>query len=667
MKPLYLLLTGLTLITSLHFSYAQDKSPVKYGKVTAEDFDLSKYTFDSSASAVIISDVGNSSFIGNDKGWFSLNFKRQQRIKIINKTGFEAASITIPLYFNGKAEEKLENLKAVTYNLENGKITETKLESSAVFKDKLSKNIVLRKFTFPAVKEGSIIEYSYNVESDFLDNLQHWTFQHDYPCIWSEYEVRIPQFFGYVFLNQGYKKFHVNNNTTSFQAYRIIQEGAAMQSEYVTVNANVVVNRWVQKDVPALKEESFTSSLDNHISKIEFQLSEYRHPLTPRQFMGNWITVNEKLMKDEEFGAPLLVKNNWLDDAMKTIIGKAGSPLEKAMLIYTFVRDNFTCTNYYAKYLSNNLKTIFKSRNGNVADINLLLVAMLRHENIDVDPVLLSTRDHGYTNELYPLMNQYNYVIAEVRIDNTLHYLDATHSLGFGKLGANCYNGHARVIGSSPRPVYFDADSLVERKITSIFMIYDEKEGLSGRMQTIFGYTESQGVREKIKTSGEADFIKGLKSASTELDIREAGIDSLKKLEQPVMVYCDFKMKMDEDIIYFNPVMVEGYKENLFKAAERFYPVEMPYAFDETFVLNMEIPKDYTVEELPRSAKVSFNENEGSFEYMIAKQNDRVQLRSRVVLKKAYFTPEEYASLREFYGYVVKKHSEQIVFKKIKH
>lgn len=207
MKPLYLLLTGLTLITSLHFSYAQDKSPVKYGKVTAEDFDLSKYTFDSSASAVIISDVGNSSFIGNDKGWFSLNFKRQQRIKIINKTGFEAASITIPLYFNGKAEEKLENLKAVTYNLENGKITETKLESSAVFKDKLSKNIVLRKFTFPAVKEGSIIEYSYNVESDFLDNLQHWTFQHDYPCIWSEYEVRIPQFFGYVFLNQGYKNF----------------------------------------------------------------------------------------------------------------------------------------------------------------------------------------------------------------------------------------------------------------------------------------------------------------------------------------------------------------------------------------------------------------------------------------------------------------------------
>jgi hypothetical protein len=123
---------------------------------------------------------------------------------------------------------------------------------------------------------------------------------------------------------------------------------------------------------------------------------------------------------------------------------------------------------------------------------------------------------------------------------------------------------------------------------------------------------------------------------------------------------------MDGDIIYFNPMMAEGYKDNFFKAAERKYPVEMPYTFDEIYILNMEIPKGYVVEEIPKSAKVSFNDGEGFFEYLINKSNEGIQLRSRIVMKRANFSAEEYNSLRDFFGYVVKKHSEQIVLKKKK-
>lgn len=669
MKPFYFLLT--LLITSFQLSpvntFAQDKPPVKFGKVSKEDFLLNGYKPDSSASAVIIADIGVSSFQGNDKGWFSLIFKRQTRIKILKQTGFEAANITIPLYFDGKAEERLQNLKAITYNLENGSITETKLENSTVFKDKISKNKVIRKFTFPAVKEGSVIEYSYTVESDFVFNLQPWAFQGYYPVMWSEYEVRIPQFFGYVFLAQGYNQFHISKNSTSFQSYRVQEENNTTgKSENFSVDANLVINRWVMKDLPALKEESFTSTLDNHISKIEFQLSEVRTPLTPKNILGNWVTLNEELMKEEEFGAPLLTRNNWMDDDLKAITSGAATPLEKARLIYDYVRDNFTCTDHTSRLLSNNLKTIFKSKNGNVADINLLMIAMMRHEKIDADPVLLSTRENGLTHDMYPLINQYNYVIAEVRFDDKVHYLDATEYLGFGKLSADCYNGHARVIGLQPKPVYFMSDSLKERKITSVFMINDEG-GLNGQMKSDLGYYESLRVRKEIKSKGEASYYNNLKSSfNAEVDVIDPGIDSLKKLEQPIQLHYDFKIKLDEDIIYFNPLMAEGYKDNMFKAADRKYPVEMPYAFDETYILNMEVPKNYMVDEIPKSAKVSLNENEGLFEYIVGVTADKIQLRTRVMLNKAYFLPEDYASLRDFFGYVVKKHSEQIVLKKKK-
>jgi len=38
-------------------------------------------------------------------------------------------------------------------------------------------------------------------------------------------------------------------------------------------------------------------------------------------------------------------------------------------------------------------------------------------------------------------------------------------------------------------------------------------------------------------------------------------------------------------------LMGEGMKENLFSAAERHYPIEVPFKIDELFVMRMEIPR----------------------------------------------------------------------------
>ena len=319
--------------------------------------------------------------------------------------------------------------------------------------------------------------------------------------------------------------------------------------------------------------------------------------------------------------------------------------------------------------MDNTLRTVYKSKNGNVADINLLLIAMLRHENIQVNPVLLSTREHGFAHELYPLMDRFNYVIAEIMIDDKLYYLDATqHELGFAKLPLDCYNGVARVINTQPRAVYFLSDSLEEKKITSVFIINNDKGQIEGSFQSMLGNSESMSVRKKIKDKGKDEFIKKIKASyGADFHVQDIILDSLKELEEPVQMHYNFTMDTnDEDIMYFNPIMSEGYKDNIFKAAERYYPVEMPFTMNETFVFNMEIPKGYTVDELPKSSKVSFNENEGMFEYIIAKTENNIQLRSKVVLKKANFAPDEYNSLRDFFSYIVKKHSEQIVFKKKK-
>ena len=128
-----------------------------------------------------------------------------------------------------------------------------------------------------------------------------------------------------------------------------------------------------------------------------------------------------------------------------------------------------------------------------------------------------------------------------------------------------------------------------------------------------------------------------------------------------------FRSLEKEDVIYLNPMFGERYKENPFKSAERAYPVEMPYTFDETYVLSLEVPGGYDVDELPKSTRVNFDETGTSFfEYIIGNNNGRISFRSRIRLTRSYFLPEEYEILREFFNLVVSKHNEQIVFKKKK-
>jgi len=277
-----------------------EKVPIKFGKVEPSDF-KSVYAIDSSAQAVVIADVGFSQFVGNSSGWFSLEFSRQTRIHILNKAAYDEATIEVPLYVSSgnNGEEELLNVKATTYNLENGKVTETKLEKGAIFKDKLSKNYFLKKFTLPNLKEGCIIEFEYKIKSDFLRNLQPWTFQGDYPVLWSEYQVGIPQFLGYISLMQGYQPFYIRDSKDRRDNFSGSFSSGTGPTERFSFNAGVTDFRMVMKDVPALKKEAFTSTIKNHVSKIEFQLSEYRDPLTPKTVMGTWKELSDVLMNDE--------------------------------------------------------------------------------------------------------------------------------------------------------------------------------------------------------------------------------------------------------------------------------------------------------------------------------------------------------------------------------
>jgi len=665
------ILLSLLFLLFVFSAYPQDKSNIKFGVISAKDFSKKIYSIDSNASAVALADIGNSKIEGNSKGGFSLVFKHYKRIHILNKNGFDIGTVSVYLYNNGSDEVKIDKLKASTYNLENGKVVETKLDlKSAVYKDKLERNWTEMKFTFPNLKEGSIIEFEYTKVSDFLNNFEPWNFQGTYPRLWSEYNFALPDFLGYAVYSQGYLAYAIKTKKTKTETFRIVDPKGVGASDFMSFDCGVSENRWVLKDVPALKEENYTSSITNHNNRIEFQLSEYREPYDPKPVMATWPQAAEDLLKKEYFGEQLSRDNGWLKETLTPFIKAAKTEEEKAQKIYAFVRDNFTCTDYSSIYLDQTLKNVLKSKSGNVAEINMLLCAMLRYADIKADPVLLSTRSHGFAYANYPILSKYNYVITKAVMDGKDYFLDATEPrLGFAYLPLRCYNGHARAINSSVDSIELSSESITERKITNVFVANNDKGIMIGHLQQTLGYYESLNLRNKIKEKGKEELQKDMQKVfGSDATISKYKVDSVDKYERDITLEYDFDLNNEkEDIIYFNPLFGEGYKENPFKSAERLYPVEMPYKIDETFNLQLEVPAGYEVDEMPKSILVKLNEaNEGLFEYRVSISGSSLSLRSRIKMNRAYFYPDEYQMLREFFNLVVKKQAEQIVFKKKK-
>ena len=120
-----------TLLLKQGSCYSQEKAPISFGSVSMADFNISSSLIDSNTNAVIIADIGSTIFEGNSKGWFTYIYKRQRRIKILNKKGFDIATVEIALFQNDDSQEKTEKISAVTYNIENGKVTAVKQKDSS--------------------------------------------------------------------------------------------------------------------------------------------------------------------------------------------------------------------------------------------------------------------------------------------------------------------------------------------------------------------------------------------------------------------------------------------------------------------------------------------------------------------------------------------------------
>jgi hypothetical protein len=645
---------------------AQDKHVRELSPVSAADFAPNPSSVVDSTGAVILADIGQIRFVGNEYSWLSYEFQRHRRVKVLSKSAFDdLVTVYIQLYHPEEGEqEKLEKVSASTYNLENGQISEVKLDKKDILADRVFGNWIVMKFTLPGVKEGSIVDYTYTVTSPYYRFLPTWEFQSErYPCLWSELMVEIPQTFFYTVIKQGAHPYMVDKGEVGVAGIHL-RDG---NGGYNVIDATVTKHHWIMKDIPGFPAEEYLYCPGSYVDKIDFQLTKTYSGYQFDDYDNSWKEVTVRLLERSDFASALDDGDKSLSDCIKIAV-TGGDMDHQAREIYYYLTHNFTCNDPRDMYITGHLADVVRKQSGSVGDINLLLVALLRKIGLKADPVVLTTRDEGINLSAFPVLRRLNYVIVRVVIDGKVWYVDAAHrKLGFGQLDEECYNGPARIISRTDSgSVDLEADSVQERKSTVVYISAIDKDA-GGTWESTLGPQESYELRKSVNEESKTKYFKNIQTQYGEdLTISDAGIDSLDQPDDPVKIHYSFNIHKtgDEAKIYLNPFIGAGLRNNPFMAAERKYPIEMPYVSDELYVFNMQIPDGYAVEELPKSVRGTLNARDGTFDYLIGEQGGMVQLRCRLKLNKATFSPEDYANLRDFYAMVVKKEAESIVLKK---
>lgn len=656
---------------------SQFKEP-KFGEIEINHLTQTHFPNDSNASAAYLFDYGMAYFNINPSREFEYIYERHCRIKIYNKSALDLGNFFIRLSINNNSKEEVQNFKGATFNLVDGKMVKSKLEKESIFTT-TEKNYSEIKYVFPDVKEGSIIEFSFAIKSDFLYNFRGWRFQRNYPIVWSQYTFQIPEYFDYRLSTKGYLGFDIDISEQKEQSFNLHYEseitpgigGGRTSTENYTVRAKSNVRTLAVKNVPAFKSEPNIDCEDNYLQSIEFELSSIQFPNDIRKdYTNSWESVNKQLNYDEDFGI-LLNSDGFVKDTVTMIcIGKT-TDIEKASAIYTYMQNTMRWNGIHSLWAFGGLKKPLSVRMGNSAEINLLLTLMLRTAGLTSYPVLFSTRENGYPITIFPTITKFNSVMSSVLIDGKTILMDATNDFcPFGIIPSENINSKGRLINDGSGD-WVDLTSNEKHREVKCYNIQLKPDGeMDGVIVDNYAGYAAINLRNILNSKSNNDiYYKDLEKNIPGLTINRFSVenqfDKSKSLTDSLFVVITDRTDLIGDKILFKPMLFESIEKNRYTLEERKYPVDYNYPISETYLFEYSIPEGYQVESLPKPTSMKMPDNSITLSYLIQQEGNKIKLIYKRNINKFMFLPEEYKGLKEFYDLMVSKHNELVILKKL--
>lgn len=655
-------------------SYSQD---YKLGKVTLEELKETQHKTESDAVAAILFKIGKVNFDYIAGEGFSSTTNVVCKIKIYKKEGFDWANFQQRIYVGSNVKESVNFKNAITYNLVDGKIEKTKLKSNGEFTEKLNKFWDIKKIVMPNVKEGSIIEFEYTLKSNSISNIDKWDFQEKIPVDYSEYQLKTPEYYTY---NANYRgnlfakiiKSSVDVNLSFTEKERVVEGGGlkSVRTEFsqtkLSYKDNIV--NYKLSNVPSISEESFVKNISNYMSSVSHELSSIQYPNQPFKLLStSWDEVAKNIYESENFGGELS-KQGFFEEEVNNIILEKNTDEEKIIAIFDFVKNNYKWNSYFGIYTDEGLRSVYKNKTGNVADLNLLLTTFLRHAGLNANPVLISSVSNGIPS--FPSRTAFNYVIAGVEINGKTILLDATDKNSLQNiLPPRAINWVGRMIYPKGGSKEIDLQPTISSKDNIIINYSISADGKAkGNVKRQLTNYNAYNYRNNYGTQSNESIIENLQKRFDNIEIEDYANENISNLNVPITESYSFTddkhIEIIGDKIYFSPLLFFALDSNPFKKEERSYPIEFPFPYADKYAIKISIPEGYSVESLPQNESLIFNEKQLTHKYIVSQDENTITLALYDDVNVVILTNEYYSELKEYFQKIVSKQTEKIVLKK---
>ena len=659
---------------------ALPQPPYRFGEIPIDQLLMKEYPADTSASALVLFDFG-SVYIDGDQ---SVVYQRHRRIKILTPEGVRWAYHEIP-YHTRPISQYVRGIEGMTVILpSSGSERIYQLDPSNIIVEEISSDKSKIQLKLPAPEPGAVIEYRYEIVSENPTQLQYWDYQttselkrgspveyrHDIiadqpglvpdwafqtsePVLWSEYNLRIPEFLEYAYVVSSNQPFHSSTSVEYYDGPSRFHRGKAF--------------RWVRKDMPAIREEPFITTMQDYVSKINFQLAAWYHPQGMRiQVLDTWPELVDRLVRVRELGGQISPRRS-IRRITSSLTDTLSNPADILELLYDYVRTTVVWNGEYALFTSDRVDRIHDRKSGNSADIALLLISMLQAADLDAHPLLLSTRDNGKIQNMYPMRDQFNHVIAYVEIDGDVYLLDATNPLyPVNVLPYNTLNERGLLMKRGEITwVPLEPSVKYARNISGTVDLYNDAR-LSARIHVSDDGYAAVSTRRMLHNEGEIAFIQSL-LGNQEITIT---VDSLtfrgdEKIYDPLESYIVFSsddhMFTNDSLLYLQPTLMAGITDNPFTAASRTYPVDFAFLRESSLHIDISVPDEYEIVALPQSVDLSQRDGSTLYTREVTFRDGVISFQRTFAINKTLFSPAEYRRLRGFFNQVVAMESEQIV------
>ncbi len=622
----------LTLASYLNL-FSQSSFNSESYRVTLGDIETNIFKKDTTANALVIFEQGNSYVDPND---YDLRTEVKYKIKILNREGFDKATVSIPLFKSKNSSVRISDISATTYNKINGEVIKSQLDENAIFKEKHDDHFTLVKFTLPNIKPGSVITYSYKLKSPFMYKYKEWEFQSSIPKLYSEYKTSIPANWLYHIKLVGFKKLDIETSEIKKTCLEHARGAYADCSESV----------YAMKDIPAFIEEDYMTTKDNYLARIEYELETFKgFDGTVNHYTKSWEDVDREIRTDKEIGKQLKKK---VDPALilnEGILNEV-EPLIQVKSVYNHIQNNYTWNNKYRIFKDVSIKNLIQEKSGNVSSINILLHNILKELGHDVNPVLASTRNHGHITKMFPVISDFNYLIVQVKVNGKAYLLDATDPLlNFGQLPFRCLNSYGRLMDFKNGSSWID----IATNKSSLYAIRNEltltkDKSITGSYSSNF--TGQHGLNHKKRYKSNS-YLDKLRDKYPNVTIENFNVDINENFKQTFDFTLD-DVDFSGQNLYLNPFTFPIFKENPFKLQERTYPID--FGYKDSFLYSVKInfdPKIYDVIDLPKKTILKVPNNVALIVISTTVFEKSINLNFKLDFKEPIYSSNYYPYLKE--------------------